>query len=125
MSDSGDDALDKARELDNQWEHYMGADKPQSPPAGDELGEILTDCIEYEPCNTRGCSGKCHQAKLKNAKAQLNAYMLAQFMDLIGEDVIAVDSTLTIEIKVTETVNKLKALQRKAAQARFGKDTHE
>ena len=40
------------------------------PDQGEQIDELISDLIAYEPCDTSGCNGKCHEIKHSQAKAQ-------------------------------------------------------
>lgn len=52
------------------------------PDFQSELKKILTDCIEYEPCNMDGCGSGCHVVKRKQATQAITTLIL----ETIGED---------------------------------------
>ncbi|WP_241473790.1 hypothetical protein [Mycolicibacterium neoaurum] len=50
--------------------------------SGRTVREIVTDCVEYEPCSMLGCNGKCHQVKIDEAEAAINAHIVSVLEEL-------------------------------------------
>lgn len=98
---------------------------PASPPPSDELDEIL-DKVCYWGIELGFSKGldlgfpeyiKEEHLTSTDAKAAINAYILAEFLELIGEDEPEISS---VSVLVPHSRNQLKIELRARAIARFG-----
>jgi hypothetical protein len=109
---------------EGKWHTFQ----PQSPPAGDELDDLINHLVIRQGNGPNGSGGEMRYWKNDvdiSAKSALNAYILAEVLqliklDLTGAEIVEYAKLCMGDYPGDRTLQFIEAKQRKAATARFG-----